>query len=66
MSSTEQLKSDIEHTRAELAETVEAIATKLDVKEQAKRHAGGAARVAVIGVAALGAVIVLRRYLARR
>ena len=64
MSSSEQIKSDIEHTRAELAETVDAIATKLDPKEQAKRYASGATRVAVIGVAALAAVIALRRYVA--
>jgi hypothetical protein len=33
-----QLKSDIERTRAELAETVDALAAKLDVKAQARER----------------------------
>jgi hypothetical protein len=36
MSDAEQIKADIELTRAELAETVDALRTKLDVKTQAK------------------------------
>jgi hypothetical protein len=33
-----EIKSDIERTRAELAETVDALTAKLDVKEQAKQR----------------------------
>lgn len=60
MSSEEQIKSDIERTRAELAETTAAIAAKLDVKRQAKRHQ--TATLATVGAAAaLAALLVVRR-----
>jgi Protein of unknown function (DUF3618) len=65
MSSSEQIKSDIERTRAELTETVEAIAAKLDVKEQAKRHRGTLAQAAGLTAAALVAIIVVRRLATR-
>lgn len=65
MSSSEQIKSDLERTRAELSDTVEAIAAKLDVKEQAKRHRGTVARAAGVGAAGLVAVIVVRRLATR-
>jgi hypothetical protein len=38
-----ELKSDIERTRAELADTVDALAAKLDVKAQARHRAHDAA-----------------------
>ena len=43
MTEQERLKADIEATRAELAETADALAAKLDVKAQAgkKVHAAG-------------------------
>ena len=66
MSSSEEIKSDIERTRAELTDTVEAIAAKLDVKEQAKRHRGTLGRAAGIAGGALAAVIVVRKLATRR
>jgi hypothetical protein len=39
MSDANQIKSDIEHTRAELAQTVDALSAKLDVKAQAGQRA---------------------------
>lgn len=38
MSDPEQIKADIELTRAELAQTVDALHAKLDVRAQAKKH----------------------------
>jgi hypothetical protein len=65
MSSSEEIKSDIERTRAELTDTVEAIAAKLDVKEQAKRHRGTLGRAAGAAAAALAAVVLVRRLATR-
>jgi hypothetical protein len=39
VSDTEDLKSEIERTRAELADTVDALTAKLDVKSQAQHRA---------------------------
>jgi hypothetical protein len=39
MTDPDQIKADIERTRAELADTVDALTTKLDVKSQAKQRA---------------------------
>jgi hypothetical protein len=39
VSDTEDLKSEIERTRAELADTVDALTAKLDVKAQAQHRA---------------------------
>jgi Protein of unknown function (DUF3618) len=48
MSTTEEIRADIEATRAELAETADALAAKLDEKAQvAKRATLIAAGVAV-------------------
>jgi ElaB/YqjD/DUF883 family membrane-anchored ribosome-binding protein len=44
----ERLREEIEHTRAELGDTVAALAEKTDVKGQAQ-HAAGAARESVAG-----------------
>lgn len=63
MSSPEEIKSDIERTRAELAETANAIAAKFDLKEQAKRHPN-ARRVAIAAAGALATALVVRRVLA--
>lgn len=41
MTEQDRLKADIEATRAELAETADALATKLDVKAQAERKVQG-------------------------
>ncbi len=53
MSSTtdpEQLRAEIEHTRADLAETVDALSAKLDVKAQAA-HKVGEVKAAVVNAA---------------
>jgi ElaB/YqjD/DUF883 family membrane-anchored ribosome-binding protein len=42
MTETEQLQSDIETTREEMGDTVEALAAKTDVKAQAKKQAAEA------------------------
>ncbi len=66
------LRADIEATRSGLGDSVEALAAKADVKTGAKDAANAAARavrrrpapVAVVGVvvvAALGAVVLVRR-----
>lgn len=39
MSDADQLREEIEQTRAELAQTVDALSAKLDVKAQAKQRA---------------------------
>jgi hypothetical protein len=39
MTDPDQIKAEIERTRAELADTVDALTTKLDVKTQAKQRA---------------------------
>jgi hypothetical protein len=42
MTDPDEIKADIERTRADLAETVDALTTKLDVKAQAKQRAADA------------------------
>jgi Protein of unknown function (DUF3618) len=39
MSDADQLREEIERTRADLADTVDALSAKLDVKAQAQRRA---------------------------
>jgi hypothetical protein len=61
VSTSDEIKADLEQTREELAETVEAIAAKLDVKEQAKQHRGTLGRAAAVAAGALGAAVLVRR-----
>jgi hypothetical protein len=56
----EQIRSDIERTRAELAETASAIAAKLDVKRQARIHATEVG-IAAGAAAAIAALLVVWR-----
>lgn len=42
MTDPDELKAEIERTRADLAETVDALTTKLDVKAQARQRAAQA------------------------
>ena len=63
MSSGEEIKSDIERARAELAETAGAIAAKFDVKAQAERHPN-AWRAAFGAAAAVALALLLRRVVA--
>lgn len=49
-SGAREIKADIERTRAELAETVDALAAKLDVKAQARHRAHEAATQATEAV----------------
>jgi hypothetical protein len=63
----EQIRRDIEATRHELGETVEALAEKTDVKAHAKQKVSAARRspvplvvVGVLGLAAVGVYLVRR------
>jgi hypothetical protein len=62
--SPEEIQADIEATREELGDTVEALTEKADVKKQAERRVGDAkAKVAankgvIAGVAAVGLLVV--------
>jgi Protein of unknown function (DUF3618) len=55
MSTVEEIRADIEATRAELAETADALATKLDEKAQAAK------RVTMIVAGAIVALVVTER-----
>lgn len=70
--SPQQIEREIEQTREELGETVEALAAKTDVKEAARRKLAGArAKAPVVAVfaaagALAGGVVLLRRRSAQR
>lgn len=65
MTEADRIRADIEATRAELAETADALAAKLDVKAQAKAKVDEIGpeklRLAGIGAGALVALLVLVR-----
>jgi chromosome segregation ATPase len=69
----EELRSEIEHTRRELGETVDALSHKADVKEQARlkkdelRQQVSETRFPIAAVAGgIVALLVLRRLIRRR
>jgi hypothetical protein len=65
--SPEQLEAEIEATRAELGQTIDAIGAKVDAMKQAVRPQSLVRRREVqIGLGALAGIVVLKVLLARR
>lgn len=69
-SEADRIKADIEATRAELAETADALAAKLDVKAQAKQKVQAIGpekiRMAAIGAGSLVTLLLLNKIRKRR
>lgn len=66
MSSTEQIRNDIDQHRAELADTVEALASKLDVKARATEKIAPAKPYALPAAGVLAALIAALLIVKRR
>jgi predicted phosphoribosyltransferase len=57
MTTAEEIKADIQATRAELAETADALATRLDAKAQAGKRIAMIVTGAAVGTAMVAALI---------
>lgn len=60
-SDRERLEAEIDATREHLAQTVDALGDKFDVKQQAKRNQGRLVTLAACAAVAVVGVVIFRR-----